>query len=278
MSLNICVHSALVPDPRVENTPCILDTDMFHLLVGKQTVLLLHLLIHINTISKNLWTCIVRFVKLTNWQHTTYLVHNSNYSGPLFWNDLWPQLMCVTGELGAVPSSSFLPGFLRAERRHCTTALPASRHSCSHSPDPLNLRTRSEPHPFPSQAATCSQRRHKWFCWLLCAIRGGADGAGEWGSREGRGGESVYALQHTQDASGKVKVLPHLPATLWLILIYIVCCAISQWNQKKQTQNKHIQKSRCFALLVVFSLLCTIWCLCFLWELRYFCTMKWHFG
>uniref|UniRef100_A0A671L712 E3 ubiquitin-protein ligase n=1 Tax=Sinocyclocheilus anshuiensis TaxID=1608454 RepID=A0A671L712_9TELE len=39
---------ALVPDPRVENTPCILDIDMFHLLVGK-----------------NLTTPF----KLTNWQH-----------------------------------------------------------------------------------------------------------------------------------------------------------------------------------------------------------------
>ncbi len=35
-NMNICVDSALVPDPRVENTPCILDIDMFHLLVGKK--------------------------------------------------------------------------------------------------------------------------------------------------------------------------------------------------------------------------------------------------
>lgn len=35
MNGNICLRAALVPDSQVENTPCILDVDMFHLLVRK---------------------------------------------------------------------------------------------------------------------------------------------------------------------------------------------------------------------------------------------------
>lgn len=67
-------------------------------------------------------------------------------------------------------------------------------------------------------------------------IRGGADGAGEWRSREGGGRESVYALQHSQDTSGQVKAHTMLNLAI-IFMIYIFHYVISPQSQKKQIQN-----------------------------------------
>uniref|UniRef100_A0A8C1GXE3 E3 ubiquitin-protein ligase n=1 Tax=Cyprinus carpio TaxID=7962 RepID=A0A8C1GXE3_CYPCA len=54
--INFCVDSALVPDPRVENTPCILDIDMFHLLVCKHCMHFSGL--HEVSSGWHLWHCV----------------------------------------------------------------------------------------------------------------------------------------------------------------------------------------------------------------------------
>uniref|UniRef100_A0A8C2EYH2 E3 ubiquitin-protein ligase n=1 Tax=Cyprinus carpio TaxID=7962 RepID=A0A8C2EYH2_CYPCA len=85
--MNICVDSALVPDPRVENTPCILDIDMFHLLVGKN---------------------VTTQLKLTNWEHFFNISRLSADTAQLHFLHLVTVAHIVQILLSSVPGESLI--------------------------------------------------------------------------------------------------------------------------------------------------------------------------